>query len=145
MCRLAGALVVLWLAVQHPSRPAPAQDDTAPFDGVWQGEIVTDIGWCPYRRELSAEIRDGQIRGEAGGGTHRLTVKSEVSPDGTVNGVFGFNGRTVVKALSGGFSGDAARINWLGHQEFQIFFGRRRFPYEREECYGTIVLERVAR
>ena len=145
MCRLAGALVVLWLAVLHPSGSTKAQDDTAPFDGVWRGEIVTDIGWCPYRREVLAEIRDGQIRGQAGGGTNRLTVKSEVTANGAVKGAFAFNGRTVMKALSGGFSGDTARINWLGHQEFVMLFGRRRFPYERDECYGTIVMERVAR
>ncbi len=145
MSRLAGALVAAWLAAQQSTQPALAQDDSAPFDGVWRGQIITDIGWCPYRRELMAEIREGRIRGEAGGGTGRLTVKSEVTADGAVKGTFAFNGRTVVKALSGGFSGDTARINWLGHQEFVMLFGRRRFPYERDECYGTIVMERVAR
>ncbi len=144
MRRLAGTILLLWLAAQPPGRPALGQDVATAFDGVWRGEIVTEIGWCPFRREVRAEIRGGQIRGQAGGGTGRLTVKSQVAPDGAVKGTFAFNGRTVVKALSGGFSGNAAEISWLGHQEFLMLFGRRRFPFEREECYGTIVLKRVA-
>ena len=144
MRRLAGVLLGLGLAAQFSCQPASALDELAPFDGVWSGEMVTDLGLCPYRRHVMAEIRQGQIRGQAGAGTGLLTVKSRVAGSGAIEGTFAFNGRTVVKALSGGFSGDAARINWLGHQEFLMLFGRRRHRYEREECYGTIVLKRVA-
>ena len=131
------------VAAQTSRFSSPPQTP-GPFDGVWQGQMITRFGLCPVSRFVDLEIRGGKIRGQVGRGRDSLTIKSNVNEDGKLTAVFASSRRTLIRTRGGGFERQTARINWQGQSEQQVERGRRTFFFDQDECSGRIELEKVA-
>lgn len=124
-------LAALFLLAAEPGRAA------GPFDGTWTGRSVTEFGRCPQSYEVELRIRNGEISGEMVTNSERITVASTVNRRGRLAGVFGYNGRTVLRTLGGRLEARKGRIKWMGH-------GRSTFSEDGGGiCYGAITLEKV--
>ena len=109
-----------------------------PFDGTWSGRSVTEFGWCPRSYEVKLGIRNGHVTGEMVTNSERITVATTVDKRGRLAGVFGYNGRTVLKTLGGRLDVRKGRVKWMGH-------GGDAFSRDGGGiCYGTITLEKVS-
>ena len=106
------------------------------FDGTWRGESVTEHGRCPQRYDVDVTIKDGRISGQMVSRNRTLTVGSRVDPGGRVDQVFAYNGRTILKIMSGRLGANRGQLSWMGH-------GLEEYKLRGAACRGTITLERT--
>ncbi len=116
--------------------PAPALAET-PFDGTWRGQSTAEQGRCPKHYDVFVTITDGRIQGRMVSRYERLTVGSRVDPGGRVDPVFAYNGRTILKIMSGRLGNSRGRLSWMGH-------GLEEDKLRGSVCHGSITLQRTS-